>query len=394
MKFSLLIATVVTAYSQLSSCVTIYVSPTGSDSGTGTITSPLKSIQSAVDLATAGSTIYLRGGTYALTKNVQFSKSGTSSAPYIVSAYSTEKVILDGEALTGTPAAVGGSLANADRGIFHIQNANYWRFYNLEFINGPYGVYNRDASNNYFEKIITRDNYESGFQLEGASANNVVLYLDSYGNRDPRKNGESADGFACKSGSGTGNVLRGARIWNNVDDGVDLWEFASPVTIENTIVWGNGYNRWGFSDFAGDGNGFKLGGGSTGAIPAANHIIKNCISFLNAVDGFIDNGQAGSLTLTRNTAFNNGRHGFRFGSSTSTFTSNIAASNKGNPTDVTGTQTQSGNSWNIGGTWSNATFKSVSASIMAGARASDGKIVGSDFLLPTSGAAIGATTYW
>ena len=33
-----------------------------------------------------------------------------------------------------------------------------------------------------------------GFQLEGASANNQVLYLDSYGNRDPRKNGESADG--------------------------------------------------------------------------------------------------------------------------------------------------------------------------------------------------------
>ena len=72
-----------------------------------------------------------------------------------------------------------GALANADRGIFHIQNANYWKFYNLEFvdlflpwsaeklmrnrfINGPYGVYNRDASNNYFEKIITRNNYETG----------------------------------------------------------------------------------------------------------------------------------------------------------------------------------------------------------------------------------------
>lgn len=63
----------------------------------------------------------------------------------------------------------------------------------------------------------------TGFQLEGASSNNIVLYLDSYRNRDPRKNGESADGFACKSGSGTGNVLRGARLWDNVDDGLDLW---------------------------------------------------------------------------------------------------------------------------------------------------------------------------
>lgn len=78
---------------------TIYVSPTGLDSGTGSITSPLNSIQSAVDVATAGSTIYLRAGTFALTTNVQIKKSGTLSAPYTVSAYGTEKVIIDGEGL-------------------------------------------------------------------------------------------------------------------------------------------------------------------------------------------------------------------------------------------------------------------------------------------------------
>lgn len=103
--------------------------------------------------------------------------------------------------------------------------------------------------------------YHPGFQLEGASSNNSVYYLDSYLNRDPRKNGESADGFACKEGSGEGNVLRGARLWNNVDDGLDLWyvvnggalcssyanrprEFKSAVTIEDTISYGNGYNRY------------------------------------------------------------------------------------------------------------------------------------------------------
>lgn len=123
----------------------------------------------------------------------------------------------------------------------HIQDAEYWEFYDLELINGPYGVYARDSSNNHYERIITRENYETGrqriyyyclkavliyytgFQLEGASSNNSVYYLDSYLNRDPRKNGESADGFACKEGSGEGNVLRGARLWNNVDDGLDLW---------------------------------------------------------------------------------------------------------------------------------------------------------------------------
>lgn len=83
-----------------------------------------------------------------------------------------------------------------------------------------------------------------GFQLQGSSSNNKVLYLDSYGNRDPRSNGESADGFACKEGSGEGNLLKGARLWNNVDDGLDLWEFKSAATIQDTMVWGNGFNRY------------------------------------------------------------------------------------------------------------------------------------------------------
>lgn len=87
------------AFIQLSISATIYVSPTGSDSGTGSITAPLKSIQSAVNTATPGSTIYLRGGTYALSTNVQFTKSGTSSQPYTLSAYGSEKVIIDGESM-------------------------------------------------------------------------------------------------------------------------------------------------------------------------------------------------------------------------------------------------------------------------------------------------------
>lgn len=91
----------IAGYAQLSSCATIYVSPTASSSGTGSITSPLASIQSAVALAVAGDTIYLRGGTYALTKNINFAKSGTAAKPYTVSAYQSEKVVLDGEALTG-----------------------------------------------------------------------------------------------------------------------------------------------------------------------------------------------------------------------------------------------------------------------------------------------------
>lgn len=255
-------------------------------------------------------------------------------------------------------------------------------------INGPYGIYARDASHNHYELLSTHDNYETGFQLQGASSNNTVLYLDSYRNRDPRKNGESADGFACKEGSGEGNVLRNARLWDNVDDGLDLYMFGSPVTIEEVYAWGNGVNRWGFSDFNGDGNGFKLGITDN---PPANHIVRNCMAFSNAKKGFIDNGNPGSLTFQRNTAWKNGDNGFNMRSSSSSMTANIAVSNTGSQVSLVSTVTASGNSWNSG-SWSDSSFKSTNPATLQGARGADGRVPASDFLIPVSGAAIGATT--
>ncbi|KAF2641807.1 pectate lyase L [Massarina eburnea CBS 473.64] len=377
----------------------IYVSPSGSDSAAGTQTAPLKSIQSAIDKAVAGDTVYLRAGTYTPTANIQITKSGTSSARYTLAAYSNEAVTIDGESLPNTPAPVGGSISNADRGILHVQKANYWTFKGLTLINGPYGIYVQDSSYGIFDRLVTHDNYETGFQLQGASAQNQVLWLDSYRNRDPRKNGESADGFALKEGSGEGNILRGARLWDNVDDGLDFWEFKSQVTVVDTISWGNGFNRWGFTDFEGDGNGFKLGGGDAADIGPANHNITNSIAFGNAAKGFTDNSQTGDFTLLRNTAWSNADVGFKVSVAVADITSNVAAGNKGTTTNsaqvtLSSSQILSGNSWSGSSTWTNATFKSVDVGLVKGARGSDGKIVGSDFLLPTSGSAIGATTHW
>lgn len=236
--------------------------------------------------------------------------------------------------------------------------------------------------------ITTHDNYETGFQLQGASSNNTVLYLDSYRNRDPRKNGESADGFACKEGSGEGNVLRNARLWDNVDDGLDLFQFGSAVTMEEVYAWGNGVNRWDFKSFEGDGNGFKLG--ITGN-PPANHILKNCIAFQNAKKGFIDNGNPGKLDVQRNTAWKNGDVGFNFRSSTSSLKNNIAVNNVGSSqVALVSSVSASGNSWQSG-SWSDSSFESTDASVLKGARDSNGKVKASGFLVAT-GKNIGATT--
>lgn len=184
--------------------------------------------------------------------------------------------------------------------------------------------------------------------------------------------------------------MRNARLWDNVDDGLDLYMFASPVTIEEVYSWGNGVNRWGFTDFEGDGNGFKLGITDN---PPANHVITNCIAFSNAKKGFIDNGNPGSLTFTRNTAWNNGDTGYVMRSSSSTLTGNIAAVNQGSSqASLASGSVSSGNSWDSSTTWSNSSFKSVSPTTLKGARDTDGSVPASDFLIPASGAAIGAST--
>ncbi|KAI1311468.1 polysaccharide lyase family 9 protein [Xylaria venustula] len=384
---STIVAVVLAVLAHRGYATDIYVSPTGT--GSGTIDAPYGSIQTAVDAATAGDTIYLRAGTYSPTANIQITNSGTVTSPITLRSYNDEEVIIDGEALPGTPYGVGEDLPNDERGILHIEGGNYWYFYNLELINGPYGIYSRDSSHNYYKLISTHDNYESGFQLQGDASNNTVIYLDSYMNRDPRKNGESADGFACKEGEGEGNSIRNSRLWNNVDDGLDLYEFGSPVTIEEVYSWGNGFNRWGFTDFEGDGNGFKLGITDN---PPANHIVRNSIAFSNAEKGFIDNGNPGSLTFERNTAWNNGDNGFNMRSSTSTLTNNIAAVNGADQVSLIDGTISSGNSWDSSTTWSNSSFLSVDSSTLAGARDSDGKVQASDFLIPASGSDIGATT--
>lgn len=234
-----------------------------------------------------------------------------------------------------------------------------------------------------YDRLITHDNYESGLHLQGASAGNQIINLDSYNNRDPRNNGESADGLAIKEGSGSGNVVRGARLWFNSDDGFDAWEFLSPITIENSVAYGNGFNRWNIPNYTGDGNGFKLGGGDED-LPAA-HVTRNSMAWDNSAGGFIDNANPGALVLNHNTAWRNGGTGFDAADAAGTLTRNLALANGTNQS--LGSSSSSGNSWDLGGTW---TFVSTDASVITGLRAANGAIPTSNFLRPSNGADVGA----
>lgn len=71
-----------------------YVSATGSDSDTGTVDKPFRSIGKALGLGIPGDTIIIRGGTYY--EQLNFSKGGIKNKNITLKAYPGERPVLDG----------------------------------------------------------------------------------------------------------------------------------------------------------------------------------------------------------------------------------------------------------------------------------------------------------
>lgn len=78
-----------------STAKSLYVAPNGTDKNTGTLKHPLKTVRQATKKATAGTTVYLRKGTYHEALNV--TQSGTKQHPITFRNYKQERVVLSGK---------------------------------------------------------------------------------------------------------------------------------------------------------------------------------------------------------------------------------------------------------------------------------------------------------
>ena len=87
----------------------IVVSPRGDDSARGTAGSPLRSIQAAIDQASAGDTVVVRGGTYHESVTIPAGKRVT------LTAAPGERVWLDGAQTVSSWQASGGARKRASR---------------------------------------------------------------------------------------------------------------------------------------------------------------------------------------------------------------------------------------------------------------------------------------
>ncbi|USQ87592.1 right-handed parallel beta-helix repeat-containing protein [Streptomyces phaeoluteigriseus] len=346
----------------------------GAQAASATVTvSTTAQLEAAVKNAAAGAVIQVRGGTYHPTATLKSTASGTATNRITLQAYGSEKVRIDGSRL---PA--GSWLAGI--------HGSYWTVQNLTFRNSPaQGFVVTSSTGGVFRNLVTADNGDTGFTLRGDNTvGNLVQNLDSHGNYDAAGHGQNADGIAVKFGSGTGNRITGARLHDNSDDGLDLWQFSTPITIDHTWAFGNGRNRWNDAAFEGNGNGFKLGGG--GVVVA--HVVNHNAAWDNTLHGFTENSNTGAIVLNRNTAYANARAGFYFATGKARLARNLAVGNKGGLSGLGSSTVSAANNWDGG--VSTPAFRSTDATTAYGAREADGALPATTFLT-TGSTTIGST---
>ena len=84
-------------HADVASAATYYVATNGNDANPGTQSQPFQTVQKGISVLQAGDTLYLRGGTYAATIDVnrQTIPAGTSwSSPVTIASYPNETAIL------------------------------------------------------------------------------------------------------------------------------------------------------------------------------------------------------------------------------------------------------------------------------------------------------------
>ncbi|MGD8909490.1 MAG: hypothetical protein PVI92_09080 [Chromatiales bacterium] len=316
MKFRLIFAILALAASSTALANYIYIAPDGSDSNSGDIFAPLRTIMAAQEKASYGDTVYIRGGTYYLTNDDisqhqyiraivnNIDKDGIS---YI--NYPGEQPVFDFSQVKPKDYRVTAFMVRADHCVFkgfdvvgvQVTIANKRTQSEAFMVNK--GNYNR------FENLAIHDGMAIGWYLVEGS-NNYVLNVDAYNNKGLNHFSHgNVDGFGAhpRSAANSGNVISGSRAWFNSDDGFDLIFAFAAVTIENSWAFYNGYDQK-FKGI-GDGNGFKAGGygrnGSSVPTSVPRHIIRNNLAVRNRSAGFYANHQVGGQRWINNTAISN-----------------------------------------------------------------------------------------
>jgi hypothetical protein len=333
-----------------------FLSPTGNDSNNGlSVETAWLSPNTAFTKLVAGDTLWVKGGTYIISSTVKASNPATKTSPVLVSAVRGEKPVFD-----CTPMRHAGSESSTYRGM-DLRQA-YWRVRGIKIYKAGYNGVIIAGENITLEGMTVEECGMDGIALAAGAVNAYILNCDSYRNCNIEANGENGDGFAAKEGSGT--VFRGCRAWENADDGWDVYGGNQPILVDSCWSYGNGVNYWAdqITSYQGDGNGFKLGGGG-GVDGNAPNVVLNSFAFGNVGKGFDQNHNSWGITCINCTGYNNhGMGNFAF-EETPTMGKHVMINNlsyAGTGQAIVAGSTETTNSWNLGLSFTDDMFESLS----------------------------------
>jgi len=306
---------------------TYYVSTTGSDLAAGSFAAPWATWQKGFSTIVAGDTLYIRGGTYqpaGTSIGVVFSTewfgcvaldghNGTALNRIVVMNYEDEIPILDG--VNNTAANNGGP---GSRFGIVLRRCDYWTLKGLNVtgvvqLEGELGVAGiRFQENADHNEIIECNVYScggSGISFLYNCTDNLIYNCDSYDNYDHLSvptPGNNSDGIEIADITDTSavNTIRGCRLWDNSDDGIDLMRNEGNVIIDSTWAFYNGIT----ADYPA--TGFKLGQTSdTVTAVSSKRKLTNCISAYNNSAGIFANVSYQIMEVYNCLVIGNGSHG-------------------------------------------------------------------------------------
>jgi len=186
-----------------------------SDINVGTQNNPLRTIQEAVDRANAGSTIYVRQGTY--NETVEITKSGTADAMIVIKAYDNDHVIIN----------------STSYACFNFEGAEYIEISGFELTGA------------YFSDTIAHGGAIRAFPEQEAAgyfgANNCIFSNNIIHDND-------AGIWLVLSGN---NTIKNNIIWNSNEAPIRLKHCLPYNDVYNNLTYDNGMTeQWGICYYA------------------------------------------------------------------------------------------------------------------------------------------------
>ena len=200
-----------------------YVSPTGSDSNPGTLSSPWLTIQHAANTVQAGDTVYVRAGVYTESVNVAVSGSATAG-PVTFASYPGETAVIDGTGLAVSASA-------GTQGLFNLVNQSYVTIQGFEIRN--YTTSNANVT-------------PAGIWVTGAGSNVQLLNNLVHNITTTSEKNGNAFGIAVYGSSGSASIdsitINGNQVYDNKtgnSETVNVDGNVTNFTISNNVVHDN-----------------------------------------------------------------------------------------------------------------------------------------------------------